>query len=1277
MSDHVGVQMDGVSISRDSGYADSLKQVFEGMEIYTGDDKTEIGEELYESTKGVEDWPQPAASYITEQAERARIRLFCRVCGEKGEPADLVLCSGCGAPHMPAHRRCLYSSPIHQLSPDEPTMYGNACEEIDFQQYIYTSSLLDSRFLNKDKASLHVDDLWSTWFGVAHEQTGHFPQLSIYPRLQTLVDVAADRPPRQYPSLISFVGDTGSGKSTLIRAIIRMLAPRAHESFQVPVQGTAGDGFDSTSSDVHLFADPNTGATEVPRFFVDCEGFSGTDTPVARQLVMDAAKAPVSRAMQDGTLRPAPAPAVDPLARHTSSASIRVDLQWGKVLAPVEAPSALGRKRPGQVDPKSRNMVVKNVYPRLLYAFSDVVCFVTNNSRASQNILEQMFRWAKDGHERTLNQRVRPGLIIVLNKMPMDSHNVLSSIKNATRQLLESFQKSTRFQELQQKWRARGRNIQNAEELILCYYDSFRVISIPQHTPSSPAVVQVISDQVRNLYNETLAMSEDIRRKRKSLNLDLDVSSLNAYLHRSVMALGRDFHSALDFHELSDGDSALPRRFSEHLCQVMFRMTKLRNFDTSQAAGGEADLVLQMTPYIAACIIAQIDDAKDQEDIQKSKEALVDEAQRGLKRFREQFWRCEAKDSSGQRRCKNYRQGHDKGHQFETSTYTPLRGSHVSVEDIEVGPYECSYDPVCFTDQLWDEIFKLHDRTHAIDKLASAATSCGVTGATTQRTCLSCLSNTPTNMLPCKPQEHGVCEDCIKRCNHSTGEESLIQMSFCPLGCSFTCTPWSIRVKPRTAGARILTLDGGGIRGIIELVILSKIEKEVGLGIRIQELFDLVIGTSTGGLVALGVFERNWNMGHAENIFSDLSRQAFSIRKALAVPVISKFAEPFCEFKYKSAGINNSLQKAFEGDYLFGQTKNRRKSGDQVKVGVVAQVEGRNQPCLIANYSRNPIDKQKDGTEAYDCLQREDEQSNDFLTWQAARATSAAPILFKPYIHQQTQKVYIDGAVVRNNPVRLAYEEATRIWKSTKPPDIIVSVGTGILVDDKGALIDSKSSHMDTFKAFLPKGIRKKVETGMDMVQATLDCRREWLDFNSQLRGRQRDNCHRLDVGLTNKPPALDDVDRIYWLRGDAQRYLHHEAGSAFNYFQRRYSSPSDHIRTVARRLLASLFYLSDTLPRSMYGGSIRTTLHCRLSRHSEGAPALVGNMNGPSFRIREVNDNGEEIVRPIQFLTAEKFNQKTMSAPVEVAISDGSYERCVEVQFPRRGKHWEAIGGF
>lgn len=266
-------------------------------------------------------------------------------------------------------------------------MFGDACEDIDFREYVFTTWLLDARAIDKDKTSLHVDDLWSTWFGVPHDQEGSCPKLCIYPRLERLLDGVDGRPARQYPSLISFVGDTGSGKSTLIRALIRMLEPRSMSSYRVPVQGAAGDGFDSTSSDVHLFADPRTVSTEVPRFFVDCEGFSGTDTPVSRQLILDAQKTTVSQPLRDGTMRNNPTNAkqiADTFAEHANSASNRVDLKWGQILAPVDSlgrHQGYGRKVSGQVDPKSRSTVVKKLYPRLLYAFSDVVCFVTNNSR--------------------------------------------------------------------------------------------------------------------------------------------------------------------------------------------------------------------------------------------------------------------------------------------------------------------------------------------------------------------------------------------------------------------------------------------------------------------------------------------------------------------------------------------------------------------------------------------------------------------------------------------------------------------------------------------------------------------------------------------------------------------------------------------------------------------------------------------------------------------------------------------------------------------------------
>jgi patatin-like phospholipase/acyl hydrolase len=51
-------------------------------------------------------------------------------------------------------------------------------------------------------------------------------------------------------------------------------------------------------------------------------------------------------------------------------------------------------------------------------------------------------------------------------------------------------------------------------------------------------------------------------------------------------------------------------------------------------------------------------------------------------------------------------------------------------------------------------------------------------------------------------------------------------------------------LPPLTAGYRILVLDGGGVRGINQLVVLRKIQEEVGLPVHL--FFDLAVGTSVG-----------------------------------------------------------------------------------------------------------------------------------------------------------------------------------------------------------------------------------------------------------------------------------------------------------------------------------------------------------------------------------------------------------------------------------------------
>lgn len=57
----------------------------------------------------------------------------------------------------------------------------------------------------------------------------------------------------------------------------------------------------------------------------------------------------------------------------------------------------------------------------------------------------------------------------------------------------------------------------------------------------------------------------------------------------------------------------------------------------------------------------------------------------------------------------------------------------------------------------------------------------------------------------------------------------------------------TIHLEPRCAGVRVLTLDGDGVRGIVELSLLERLSEEIGLSdVPLTEFFDLIMGTSTG-----------------------------------------------------------------------------------------------------------------------------------------------------------------------------------------------------------------------------------------------------------------------------------------------------------------------------------------------------------------------------------------------------------------------------------------------
>lgn len=111
------------------------------------------------------------------------------------------------------------------------------------------------------------------------------------------------------------------------------------------------------------------------------------------------------------------------------------------------------------------------------------------------------------------------------------------------------------------------------------------------------------------------------------------------------------------------------------------------------------------------------------------------------------------------------------------------------------------------------------------------------------QTCLPCLRRKPEYVLSCG---HSVCDTCVRIFGRPVlGAEYTYKLESCPL-CS---SGWlTAALKPPTAGVRILSVDGGGIRGVVPLEFLGILQNAVGPDCPIRDLFDLAFGTSSGEL---------------------------------------------------------------------------------------------------------------------------------------------------------------------------------------------------------------------------------------------------------------------------------------------------------------------------------------------------------------------------------------------------------------------------------------------
>lgn len=224
----------------------------------------------------------------------------------------------------------------------------------------------------------------------------------------------------------------------------------------------------------------------------------------------------------------------------------------------------------------------------------------------------------------------------------------------------------------------------------------------------------------------------------------------------------------------------------------------------------------------------------------------------------------------------------------------------------------------------------------------------------------------------------------------------------------------------------VLSIDGGGIRGIIPAMILDALLKRVGK--KAHEVFDLIAGTSTGGIITVGIGTScSGGQPYApQELVKLYVDNGAAIFKKRFLESLEELALP----KYSPDGLETVLEKYF-GDTQFNTALT---------------------PLLVSSY-----DLQSQLPFFFKSHRIAGDASWNWPVRQIARATSAAPTYFPPFhlVRDNQDYALVDGGVFVNNPAMAAYVEARRLYPDAANV-VVVSVGTGDR-QDKITYADAKN----------------------------------------------------------------------------------------------------------------------------------------------------------------------------------------------------------------------------
>jgi patatin-like phospholipase/acyl hydrolase len=312
---------------------------------------------------------------------------------------------------------------------------------------------------------------------------------------------------------------------------------------------------------------------------------------------------------------------------------------------------------------------------------------------------------------------------------------------------------------------------------------------------------------------------------------------------------------------------------------------------------------------------------------------------------------------------------------------------------------------------------------------------------------------------------------------------------------------------------RMLSIDGGGIRGLIPAMILDKLESATGKSI--PELFDVVAGTSTGGILALALTIRDeqhpdrpkFRAADIVKLYKEQGSKIFAkpkfwatvdsvvgrlpgvrdIGHALGVPRDEDLHDLFSP-KYGEEGRRDALRGHFGGTLLKDALS---------RVFITSYETEQRIPVFFVSRASDEADE-----EYYEAL------CGNVSMVDAALATSAAPTYFPPHQVPTPRRPYslVDGGVFANNPTGLA---RAFMRDPSCDSDLVVSLGTG-------------SMHV----AYPFEEIKKwgAIHWASPVLKMTFDGQTESVAL--ALRRTVRDGYFRVQ-GLLGKGHVSDDLDDV------------------------------------------------------------------------------------------------------------------------------------------------------